>query len=501
MIKLVAINEVLKEKISGEWGVDAEKGPETKVIRTANFLNNGKINFKNIVMRNIPKAKVEKKKLIDGDVIIEKSGGSPIQPVGRVVYFMNPDSATYLCNNFTSILRPDPKMITGKYLFYALFYNHKTSKTLSFQNKTTGIINLKLESYLQTKILLPPLEDQIRIAKVLGRLEGFIARRKESLRLLDEFLKSTFLEMFGDPIRNQKGWKVKKLIEVVSLASGGTPSKTNQGYWQGKIPWVSPKDMKTLFISDSIDHISAEAATQLKMIPVNSILVVVRGLILVHHIPFALTRVAITINQDMKALQLKNEDYDPIFLLFFLIISENNLLKKVSTAAHGTKRLDTTNLENFLVIFPPFLLQRKFSEIARKVEELKASYLKNLEELEALFGSLSQLAFKGELDVSNVPLEENEMIPSEIHVEAADTTEKEIIKADFSEAAILAALRKSESKTLSFGSLFIKLQNDETAEIADYEKTKQTIFSLLRKKILSQSFDENKKEMVLNLEK
>ena len=139
------VNKVLSDKMSGEWGVEPEDDYGVKIIRTANFTNLGVIDFSKIVFRKIEPKKVEQKKLISGDVIIEKSGGSPTQPVGRVVYFENPDNSTYMCNNFTSVLRPNRSVVFPKFLFYVLFYNHLTKKTLRFQNKTTGIINLKLE--------------------------------------------------------------------------------------------------------------------------------------------------------------------------------------------------------------------------------------------------------------------------------------------------------------------------------------------------------------------
>jgi len=99
-------------------------------------------------------------------------------------------------------------------------------------------------------------------------------------------------------------WSVSKLGYVASEQGGKTPSKENQKYWDGEIPWVSPKDMKTSTISDSIDHITPIAVDEcgMTMIPENAVLVVVRGMILAHSFPVAVTVKSVTINQDMKAL-------------------------------------------------------------------------------------------------------------------------------------------------------------------------------------------------------
>ncbi|MCL9970919.1 restriction endonuclease subunit S, partial [Anoxybacillus kestanbolensis] len=142
--------DLLENVVSGEWGQEPTGSNDVKVIRTTNFSNNGRLDLnKEIVFRNIEEQKVIEKKLNYGDIIIEKSGGSPEQPVGRVVYF-DIKNDIYLCNNFTSILRPDSNKVINKYLFYYLFYKYKTKAVLKYQNKTTGIINLKLDNYLKS---------------------------------------------------------------------------------------------------------------------------------------------------------------------------------------------------------------------------------------------------------------------------------------------------------------------------------------------------------------
>jgi type I restriction enzyme S subunit len=122
--------------------------------------------------------------------------------------------------------------------------------------------------------------------------------------------------------------------------SGGTPSKSREDYWIGDVPWVSPKDIKRIGIRGSIDYVNSKilAETNIKLVPVNSILIVVRGMILVHTVPVAVALTPLTINQDMKALIPKPE-INSIFLLWLMKVLQPQLLEKVSTAAHGTKKL------------------------------------------------------------------------------------------------------------------------------------------------------------------
>ena len=105
MSKLINITG---KALSGEWGTDDETGDGIPVLRTTNFTNEGVVDYNNVVTRTITKKNIGEKFLCSGDIIIEKSGGSDKQPVGRVIYFDGPEN-TYLFNNFTGLLRVQDK--------------------------------------------------------------------------------------------------------------------------------------------------------------------------------------------------------------------------------------------------------------------------------------------------------------------------------------------------------------------------------------------------------
>ena len=145
MVKLL---DITGKAISGEWGTDCDHQDGIPVLRTTNFRNNGTINYDNVVIRNIIKD-VKNKFLCYGDIIIEKSGGSDKQPVGRVVYFDGKGNR-YLFNNFTGVLRvKNTDRWNPKYIFYALFAAYKRGETRRFENRTTCLHNLQLDSYVK----------------------------------------------------------------------------------------------------------------------------------------------------------------------------------------------------------------------------------------------------------------------------------------------------------------------------------------------------------------
>lgn len=251
----------------------------------------------------------------------------------------------------------------------------------------------------------PDFDSQIRIAQLLGKVEGLIAQRKQHLQQLDDLVKSVFLEMFGDPVRNEKGWDTIPFNKIGKFVSGGTPSKNRDDFWRGSFPWVSPKDMKTEKIIDAIDHISESVfqETTLKRIAPNHLLIVVRGMILAHSFPVAINTVEISINQDMKAIK-PNKGISVIYLQNCLIALKRQILKLISSAGHGTRKFDSVAMQKLLIPNPPQALQNQFAAIAEKIEALKSQYQQSLNDLESLYGALSQQAFKGELDLSRVPL-------------------------------------------------------------------------------------------------
>ena len=143
--------------------------------------------------------------------------------------------------------------LDANFLYYFLKSNEQAIAKLGTGSTFKAITQ---ETLKKVEIPIPTLDDQIRIAHLLSKVEGLIAQRKQHLQQLDDLLKSVFLEMFGDPVRNERGWKVLPFNKIGQFISGGTPSKSRDDFWNGNNPWVSPKDMKISKISNSEDHIS-----------------------------------------------------------------------------------------------------------------------------------------------------------------------------------------------------------------------------------------------------
>ena len=179
------VSKVICKPISGEWGKDDPSGTGIKVLRTTNFTDAGYIDYTDVVTRCIEQKKIEAKAMQNGDILIEKSGGSDTKPVGRVVFYQDA-SENYLFNNFTALLRPIDSSINSRFLFMFLFVSYWNGATKLYENKTTGIHNLKLADYLDnTMIPVPPIDIQDEFAAFIEQSDKskFAALRSSNLNL------------------------------------------------------------------------------------------------------------------------------------------------------------------------------------------------------------------------------------------------------------------------------------------------------------------------------
>ena len=391
MIELKLLKEVIQKPITGEWG---KEGDSVKVLRTTNFTNEGKLDFSKVVKREIELKKIESKKLHIGDIIIEKSGGSPSQPVGRVVFFDRNEE--FLCNNFTAILRPKNELAYPKYLLYILFCNHKFGFTSAFQNKTTGIINLQLPKYIEgTKIPLPPIPQQKKIAAILDAADAYRSKTKALIAKYNELSQSLFLDMFGDPVTNPKGWEKIKLKDISEISSGSTPSRDKPEYYNGNIPWVKTGEVNGSLIFNTKEKISEMALknSSCKIYPEGSLIIAMYGQGKTRG-QVGMLGIAATTNQACAVLK-PSEKMNYSFLLSLLKFSYNDL--RELGRGGNQPNLNAGLIKNYQVITAPLKIQNQFAERIQAIEAQKAKAEASLAKAEDLFNSLLQRAFKGEL--------------------------------------------------------------------------------------------------------
>lgn len=321
-----------------------------------------------------------------GSVLVPKSGAS-IRLNHRAILGIEAHVVSHL-----AVIVPRPPLLS-RFVYYWL-----CGIDLSRVAHEADLPSMKTSDLAKLEIPFPAQEHQQRIVRLLDDADALRQMRAEADARTEKLIPALFAEMFGDPQTNPRGWPLRQLDHVVDFVGGGTPSRAAPEFWKGQTPWVSPKDMKPDEITDTEEHIgkAAFSATNLQLIPADTVLIVVRGMILAHTVPIRVCRVPVAINQDMKAL-LPRQPMSSEFLRWALQAKHGHLLQRISTAGHGTKKLDTDRLRELSLAIPPMAMQE---ELSRRVSDVRAvvdAQAKSRDQLEALFQSTLQRAFAGEI--------------------------------------------------------------------------------------------------------
>ena len=316
-------------------------------------------------------------------------------PIGHLAINTVPMSFNQGCRGMTP-----SEALDIKYLFYFLSSNVPELNALgtgaTFKELSSGALK-------NFPIPIPPLEEQKRIVAILDEafegLDRARAHTEANLQNARDLFSGLLRKIFMEGQENDVS--ITTLGEVVSMKGGGTPSKKNDKFWNGTIPWVSPKDMKFEYISKSRDHITEDALVKsaANEIPVGSSLIVVRSGILARTVPTGVTTVRLAVNQDIKAL-IPSSKIHSEYLGYFMRAVEPVLLDKVTRGA-TVHRLATDSLKELEIHLPTISKQQKNVDIIRKqdvaTENLVAHYQTKLADLDDLRQSLLQKAFAGEL--------------------------------------------------------------------------------------------------------
>jgi type I restriction enzyme, S subunit len=272
------------------------------------------------------------------------------------------------------ILKPKMKINPRyfHYMFRTSFYTNY-SKRFSY-----GIVDdqlsLRYTDFKRMYSIVPPLEVQNRIVEYLDKknneVDKFIGNKKRLIELLEGEKKTKLYNVVTKGLYVKRdfkascinwlpeipnNWNIKRLKHAVSKISGGiTPSMDNQSFWDGNIFWVTSKDMKSDYISDSEMKITEKALqqTSIKLIPANSVLLVVRSGILQHTLPTCINTLPVTINQDLKAITVNKKLFLPLYFKMLLKGIEANILHECRKAVATVESIEMSDFTNFPLPIP-----------------------------------------------------------------------------------------------------------------------------------------------------
>ena len=307
--------------------------------------------------------------LEDGDILMSHINSET--HLGKVALYEKIPGETIIHGMNLLCLRPNRSILNCRYAFYSLMSDGFLRQIPRIMKKSVNQASFTVTALKELQIHVPPMEQQLQIVSVMDRIQSLLLQRQKQAAVIDQLVKSRFIELFGDPVSNDKGWKKVVITEVChAIFGGGTPSKSHPEYFAGSIPWVSPKDMKSSVINDSIDHITEKAIAHstTNLVPANSVLMVIRSGILKHSLPVAINSLPVTINQDMKAF-VPNETVKTAFLMHFFKAIENDVLAGVRGVT--ADNIDFKAFQKRTIIVPPLALQEQFAAFVEQTDKSK----------------------------------------------------------------------------------------------------------------------------------
>lgn len=504
-MKIVKLAEVVKELESGarpKGGVSCETGTIPSIGAEHLSEDGGLKLYKNKFITTEFFKALKSGKIKRNDILIVKDGAT----TGKVSFvgydFPFADAAI---NEHVFRVAIDQKVSFPKYVYFFLkSLNGKKQILNDFRGATVGGISRQFIELAQ--IPLPPLDDQLRIATILTCAERLIAKRKDSIKALDELLKSTFGEMFGDPVRNERGWEIvtlKDLCSKVVDCPHNTPQYSDE---PTGLYCIRSSDIQNGYLDfNTTLQVDASTFTERneRHIPSYNDIVFTREGGRLGNSARVPRNVNICLGQRIMLFEVNCDIAVSEF--FWALLNTVSIQQCIQNLAGGgaAPRINIKDLIKIKCYCPPLKIQSQFAAIAEKVESLKVSYTQSLKELENLYGSLSQRAFKGELDLSKVPLEQEHHT-----IEVSDEgTAEEIIMTKvpasktYSDAELMEVIRKIPGGKFTFALLMDEIKKADFDEMPEYEKIKTSLYRMLDEENpkLSQVFDEEDKQIVLRV--
>ncbi|MCB1581454.1 MAG: restriction endonuclease subunit S [Xanthomonadales bacterium] len=369
----------------------------------------------------------KRKVAVENDILI-----SVRAPVGAV----NICKQKSIIGRGLSIIRPGEE-IDVNYLYYFLKANQKQISAMGTGSTFKAITQRTLKCLL---IPCPSLINQKQIAHILGKVESLIQQRKQHITQLDELLRSVFLDMFGDPVRNEKLWSLDSLAGYGKFKNGLNFSKGESGV---KIKHIGVGDFKT---HSKIDDMSSLSFIELTKLPNEDCFLKNGDVLFVRSNgnKELIGRCLSVYPQSERVsysgfcirYRLEKDQINPIYLVH--LFREQSFRKKLLSGGKGAniQNINQKLLGSLKIPIPNSETQNQFAEIVKKVEGIKTLYQNSLEQLENLYGSLSQKAFKGELNLSKISTGEELTEADEVEVVGQVIAESSQVAQDRLNAAL-----------------------------------------------------------------
>jgi type I restriction enzyme S subunit len=332
-----------------------------------------------------------------GDVLV-----STVRPNLNAVARVPQEFAGATASTGFCVVRPQPEKLHGGYLFHWVRSPRFVGEMV---RRATGASYPAVSDriVLDSRLPLPPLLEQRRIAEILDKAEALRAKRRDALAKLDTLTQSIFLDMFGDPATNPKGWPESLLLgDVADIVSGVTIGRSLDGKGTRTVPYLAVVNVQDRRLDMSVAKTTRATDDEIRRYRLerNDLLLTEggdpdklgRGTLWNEELPECIHQ------NHVFRVRLQSEELTPLFLNW-LVGSQRGkrYFLRAAKQTTGIASINMTQLRAFPLLVPPLALQLKFAETVAKIEGLRKRETASLGQIDGLFASLQDRAFRGEL--------------------------------------------------------------------------------------------------------
>jgi len=331
---------------------------------------------------------------------LSKKIDSFIYEIPSLIFGTGGKASVHYCdvkfNTSNDCIVANPKNIKETFPKFIYYYLRKNFHLIENGFKGAGLKHISKDYISKLKIPLPPLSEQKRIAEILDKADSMRIKRKESISLLDEFLRSVFLGMFGDPVRNEKGWRLKNLNDCCNKITDGThdtPKRISEG-----IKFITGKHIRPFKINfHNSDYVTIEEHKEIYKRCNPEFRDILYTNIGVNLGTAAMNTVNYEFSmKNVALLKNKKEIINSRFLEHLLNheIKKNEIIR-ITSFGGAQQFLSLNQIKSIKILIPPLNLQTQFAQIVEQVEMTKSKMEESLKEMDNQFNGLLQKAFKG----------------------------------------------------------------------------------------------------------
>lgn len=410
------LKSVLTRNDAGDWGTEPDNDA-VGIIRSTNFNNDGKLDLKDVAYRTLLPQKFAEKKLYANDILIERSGGSDTQPVGRVGFITEAIAKDdYAFANFIQRISLDDS-VNALYVYYCLQQMYEMGITASMQFQTTGIRNLDWKYYLKIRLPKPSKAEQIAIANILSKVDEAIASVENSIVAAERLKKSLMQNLLTGKMKpdgtfrtpdefyiDEKfgkvpvGWEVKRIKDFGEVQTGKTPPTDELEVFSDKengFMFITPGDLDVAkYIEETERYVSEKGIRYSYVLPKGTVCEVCIGSTIGK---IGITTATCCSNQQITSVIVNNE-HDAEYL-YYAMLSRREHFKSVA-GINATPQINKSGYSKYRVLCPKNKLEQiAIAKRVSSVDKILNEQEQKIKSLERLKKSLMQNLLTGKVNI------------------------------------------------------------------------------------------------------